>query len=86
MSSDARWQTYRAETLRSALVRGAHELGVQVTMLDELRRVLLAGAVATAERRAQIDAIARELLPDYEILNEITIQPMASFPAREELV
>jgi osmotically-inducible protein OsmY len=75
---------YVAEALRSALARDprVHELGLTVRLVAG--KVFLAGVVACAERRDCIAAVARELLPDLDIHNELSVEPMSP-PERETL-
>jgi hypothetical protein len=73
---------YVVEALRNALARDprVHELGLTVRLVAG--RVFLAGVVACAERRDCIGAVARELLPDFDIQNELSVEPMS--PAESE--
>lgn len=75
---------YVVEALRSALARDprVHELGLTVRLVAG--KVFLAGVVACAERRDCIAAVARELLPDLDIHNELSVEPMSP-PERETL-
>lgn len=36
-------------------------------------RVFLVGAVATAERREAVEQVVREVVPDLEVLNELSV-------------
>lgn len=76
--SDAAPAGYLAEQLRTELARNprTHELGIRVSVLHASRCVVLCGLVATAERRDSIEALARELLPGFEVRNEIGVQSM----------
>jgi len=46
---------------------------VRVSVLFGERCIVLRGAVSDAERRSWIEGLAQELLPDYEICNELTV-------------
>lgn len=67
-----------SEQVRAALALDPrlHELGIRVTVLAAQRRVVLAGVVATAERRAWAAEVARRTLPDYEIQNDVGVLQM----------
>jgi hypothetical protein len=84
MSADGGNDSYRAEHVRTELARRAHELGIRVTLAGASQSVVLAGAVATPERRAEILAIVQQLLPGYAVRDDIAVQPMAT-PGREQL-
>jgi hypothetical protein len=75
---------YLAEQVRRECGRDSrvHELGLRVTVLLGERCIVLGGAVANEERRAWIEILARELLPDYEIRNEVGVLRMD--PPRHE--
>jgi hypothetical protein len=77
---------YLAERLRCELGRDprVHELGIRVTVLLGERCIVLGGLVASTERRDWVEMLARELLPDYEIRNEVDVQVMNA-PSRELL-
>jgi hypothetical protein len=77
-------QFYIAERLRCELGLDprCHELGIRVSVLLGERCIVLAGLVASEERREWIEILARELLPDYEIRNEVAVQVMNA-PRRE---
>jgi osmotically-inducible protein OsmY len=86
MRGDGKPEAYLAEELRAALASDArtHELGISVSVVSARRRVFLSGVVATAERRERVERIARELLPDFEVLNDVSVQGMAQ-PAWEAM-
>jgi hypothetical protein len=48
-------------------------------------QVFLSGAVATSVRRAAIAEVVNELLPDYQIHNEVEVAARDEDPAAEEL-
>ncbi|MFE3002725.1 BON domain-containing protein [Nocardia sp. NPDC059246] len=49
------------------------ELGVQVRLQAGI--VVLTGAVATEERRRQVELVVREQLPESRIRNEVRVTP-----------
>lgn len=57
-----------------------NDLNVQVNLAGQ--KIFLTGNVPTDERCKMIAAVVGELLPDYEIHNEITVQ---SFEGTEEM-
>lgn len=59
------------------------ELGVEVKLAGET--VLLSGVVATAERRGVLGEIARELLPDHEVQNDVVVEELSRPGEAEEL-
>lgn len=59
------------------------DLDVEVTVHAD--RVVLTGEVATAERRAELDRVAAELLPDLTIDNRTVVARVAGPPHVEEL-
>lgn len=77
---------YLAEQLRRECSQDprVHELGLRVTVLLGERCIVLGGAVASEERRAWVEILARELLPDYEIRNEVGVHRMDA-PRSERL-
>jgi len=79
-------EKYLAERLRAELGLDprVHELGIHVHVLLGEACVVLDGLVATAQRREWVELLARELLPDYEIRNDIRVQCMLE-PKRELL-
>lgn len=74
---------YTAERIRAALAADPRlgELGIAVKIGGN--RVHLSGSVVTAERRALVEAIVRELLPGHEVQNDVTVREMSD-PARPE--
>jgi osmotically-inducible protein OsmY len=70
---------YLAEQVRGALSRDPvlHELGIRVTVVTARRLVVLAGVVATRERRTRVAQVARATLPDFEVHNDVRLQQMA---------
>ena len=65
-------EAYVVERVRTALAEDPRvgELGIVVTVEDD--RLVLAGEVATAERRVAVETVAKEQAPDYEIENRVT--------------
>ena len=72
-------EAYLAEKLRTALARdpALHELGIHVTVVAAQGRAVLSGVIATRERRARVAEIARQVLPGFEIHNEVAVQQLA---------
>jgi hypothetical protein len=79
VSGDGRADVQRAAELCAALARDprVHELGISITVIAEQRCVWLEGVVATAGRREQISRVLRELLPGFEIRNDVSVGSMA---------
>jgi hypothetical protein len=79
-------EPYLAERLRCELGRDprVHELGIRVTVVLGEHCIVLSGLVQNQARREWIEILARELLPDYEIRNEVGVQAMDA-PRRELL-
>jgi osmotically-inducible protein OsmY len=65
---------YLVGRIREAMATDSrvNELDVQVSVSG--KKVFLSGNVPTEERKQQIDAVAAELLPDYEIHNQTTVR------------
>ena len=76
---------YVAERIRSALAsaRRVSEIGIGVKIVGN--RVHLSGAVATTDRRALVETIVRELMPDHDVQNDIVIQEMGESQRAERL-
>ena len=76
---------YVAERIRSALAsdRRVSEIGIGVKIVGN--RVQLSGAVATPDRRALVEQIVRELMPDHDVQNDIVIQEMGESQRAERL-
>ena len=74
---------YVAERIRSALAadKRVSELGINVKIVAD--RVQLGGAVATHDRRALVEQIVRELMPEHAVQNDIVVQEMGE-PQRSE--
>jgi osmotically-inducible protein OsmY len=76
---------YLSERIRERLIHDPRvsEQDLQVQVREH--RVLVGGNVATPQLQRTITAVAKELLPDYEIVNETTIVS-AGEPEGEEPV
>ena len=75
---------YEAQRLQHQLARDdrVSELGIDVTIVEG--KVFLRGKVSTLQRRDAIEAIAHETLPNYSVVNEVTVvEPQR--PALENL-
>ena len=74
---------YVAERIRSALAsdKRVSELGINVKIVGD--RVQLGGAVATPDRRALVEQIVHELMPEHAVQNDIVVQEMGE-PQRSE--
>jgi osmotically-inducible protein OsmY len=70
--SDAGADVYLVERVRTALAEDPRvgELGIAVTVEDG--RLVLSGEVATAERRAVVEAVAREVARGHHVDNRIS--------------
>jgi hypothetical protein len=55
-----------------------HELGIVVTVIARQRWVYLEGVVATEARRAQVRRVVEELLPGFEVRNDVGVLVMES--------
>jgi hypothetical protein len=55
-----------------------HELGISITVIAEQRCAWLEGVVATPARRERIARVLRELLPGFEIRNDVTVASMSA--------
>jgi osmotically-inducible protein OsmY len=76
---------YVAERIRTALAADPRvaELGIAVKIVAS--RVQLGGAVATPDRRALVEEIVRQLMPDHEVQNDIVVHEMAEAQRTERL-
>ena len=76
---------YLAEHLRDTLAQDprVNELGLQVVIRS--RKVFLTGNVMTTERRGAISEVAEEVLPGYEIHNEVTVGALGGTTEMEQL-
>jgi osmotically-inducible protein OsmY len=76
---------YVAERIRSALAsdKRVSELGINVKIVGD--RVQLGGTVATPDRRALVEQIVGELMPDHAVQNDIVVQEMGETQRSERL-
>jgi osmotically-inducible protein OsmY len=76
---------YLVERIREALAHDPRvaELGVSVTVAGD--NVLLTGNVATAERRAAVDAIVAPLVGDKILHNGMTVAELSEAETHETL-
>lgn len=74
---------YLVQRVRDALARDSRvaELDVRVRVLG--RRVYLQGSVTTTTRRDAASTVVRELLPEHEVYNELTVIGLEA-PSPEE--
>jgi osmotically-inducible protein OsmY len=59
------------------------ELHIDVTIRGD--RVFLTGVVPSAERRDAIADLVRQVLPDHEVHNHVTVEPISGSPEVESL-
>jgi hypothetical protein len=64
---------YLVERVRNCLVHDPDIGELDVHVVIEGERVIVTGHVSTADRRAAIDRVVRECLPDHEVRNDTTI-------------
>jgi hypothetical protein len=76
---------YLPERIRERLIHDPRVAEQDLRVDIQEHRAVLGGNVATPQIRETITEVARELLPDYQIVNETTVVP-ASEPDREESV
>ncbi len=78
-------EDYACQRVREALAADERvgELGVQVRMAAG--KVFLTGQVATPERQQAIGSVATEVLPDYEVHNEVQVGTFDSADRAEKL-
>ncbi|MGH2794785.1 MAG: BON domain-containing protein [Actinomycetota bacterium] len=67
---------YTAAHVQEALARDGRvgELGIAVDISDGM--VVVQGVVPTEERRAAIEEVLGELLPEHEVRNRIVVEPI----------
>jgi osmotically-inducible protein OsmY len=53
-----------------------NELEIDITLAG--RKVFLTGEVTTAARKDAISAVAKDCLPDYEIVNEVNVTSLGA--------
>ncbi|TMD43699.1 MAG: BON domain-containing protein [Chloroflexi bacterium] len=76
---------YVPEHIRERLIHDPRVAEQDLKVEVQEGRVLLGGNVATPQIRDRITEVARELLPDYQIVNETTVVPSGE-PDDEEPV
>jgi osmotically-inducible protein OsmY len=76
---------YLVQHVREALANDPRvsELHVEVTITTD--RVFLTGAVPSEERREVIAAVVRELLPEHQVSNHVTVESISGAPEVERL-
>ncbi len=86
VSEEANQPQYVAERVRAALAKdpAVNELGVRVRIVE--KKIFLTGIVATAERQTRIGVIVREMLPDYDVRNEVTVEEIGKAAKAETLL
>lgn len=76
---------YLPETIREKLIHDPRVAEQDLRVEVQAHRVLLGGNVASPQLKQTITEVARELLPDYEVVNETTVISAAE-PESEEPV
>lgn len=78
-------EQYLSARLRRALAEDPRttELGVRVTVRGD--NVLLSGDVASAERRAELEAVIHDVAPELTVLDDVKVVPVEAPVGREEL-
>lgn len=76
---------YLPEAIREKLIHDPRVAEQDLRVEVQAHRVLLGGNVASPQLKAQITEVAKELLPDYEVVNETTVVS-ADEPDNEEPV
>ncbi len=68
--------SYVCERVRRALAADPRvgELGITVRVVG--RRAFVSGSVATPERRQAISTVVTEVLPAYEVQNDVAVTPL----------
>ena len=76
---------YLVGRIREALAQDTrvNELDIQVTVAG--RKLFISGHVTTPERQEAITTVLRELLPDYEIHNEVQVGTFTAGDEAEKL-
>jgi osmotically-inducible protein OsmY len=80
-----RLDPYLVERVRRALAEDprVNALDIAITVVD--RAIFLRGTVATDARREQIGVVVRELLPDHDVQNDVSVEAPATPRAPERL-
>lgn len=76
---------YLPETIREKLIHDPRVAEQDLRVEVQAHRVLLGGNVASPQLKQTITEVAKELLPDYEVVNETTVISAAE-PESEEPV
>jgi osmotically-inducible protein OsmY len=76
---------YLVQRIREALAHDPQVSELELDVRIRGKKVFLKGSIPTPERRDAITEIARKVLPDHEILNEIEVVPMPEAPGIERL-
>jgi osmotically-inducible protein OsmY len=76
---------YLPEAIREKLIHDPRVAEQDLRVEVQEHRVMLGGNVASPRVKDQITQVARELMPDYEIVNETTVVSVAE-PEDEETV
>ena len=76
---------YQVARVRRALLADPRtaEQGIQVDIRGD--QVVLTGEVASARRRADLDEVLREVVPEFRVLNEVRVVSAQEPDGREEL-
>jgi hypothetical protein len=74
-----------AEHVRDALANDERVAELHVDVRVSGRRLVLTGEVATEERRRAVYEVASALMPEWEVLNQTTVAPLAEQPKVERL-
>jgi len=85
MTQEHHLPQYRAAWLRHVLAEDPRtaEMGVRVTVRGDA--VLLTGDVAGEQRRAEIEQLVHELVPDAAVLNDLRVTSVDEPHGKEEL-
>ncbi len=76
---------YVVAHVREALARDGRTNELHVDVAVSGRKVFLTGEVATPARREAVGDVVRELLPDYEVHNETSVQAVGEPEEAEPL-
>ncbi|TMF14869.1 MAG: BON domain-containing protein [Chloroflexi bacterium] len=76
---------YLPEAIREKLIHDPRVAEQDLRVEVQAHRVMLGGNVASPQLKQRITEVAKELLPDYEVVNETTVVPAAE-PDDEEPV
>jgi len=74
---------YLPDAIREKLIHDPRVAEQDVRVQVEAHRVMLAGNVASPQLKQRLTEVAKELLPDYEVVNETTVVSAAE-PDDEE--